>query len=93
MTVMTFEEWREENKDLSDQMIIDGVDLECQRCDGTGLTDCGECGHEKECDECVAGVTEKPSEWTIRDRMRILYDEQVTCDADKLAAWNAVLEV
>ena len=42
---MPFLQWREQNKDVNNE-------IECDECDGTGYVTCSHCGSEIECDEC-----------------------------------------
>lgn len=35
---------------------------ECEQCDGFGGTECGECGHERECGYCDNGLIPKEVE-------------------------------
>lgn len=45
---VTFEEWVRENPGILD----DFPEEDCLGCAGEGGVECGECGHQTECEEC-----------------------------------------
>jgi len=54
---LSFEQWKQEYKDLLDEMVLD--DEPCEYCDGTGEDTCPCCGSDIECEHCqgTGGIT------------------------------------
>lgn len=75
--MMTFEQWKEANSDLTP----DGeIWVDCDVCDGDGEVTCRYCGHDHDCDDC-GGSGKVKKDPTLLD----MYNDQIRLDRQAVA--------
>ena len=91
--LLSYDEWRDAEIATRPPSML----VECPDCDGTGYTECCECGHERKCDECDDAGKVLWGDLTEPQQRQLLtasaYYAAVMHDANALARWNGVAPV
>ncbi len=89
MKVASYEEWMERERESKKPDDL----VDCYECDGTGESECCECGHERECPVCEGDSKIRWDEVPEREWphyfSRSRYLEAVKADLTALAGWLA----
>lgn len=85
---LSYDEWRDAEIATRPPSML----VECPDCDGTGYTECCECGNERKCDDCDEAGKVLWGDLTESQQRQLLtasaYYAAVMHDANALAQWH-----